>query len=297
VNPPYRFVIVAVVALAAAALALVLLSALRIYRFESAFYRPPRHTPARPLDLPELRDASITAGGGDRLAAWYHPPRAAPGAVVVLAHASLGDRAQLVPQARWLVDAGYGVLLFDWPGHGASEGRVTYGRGELDALRAVVDWLVARPEIDGRRVGGLGCSLGGYLLLAGAGEDARLRAVVAEAAPTDLVAAARWQYRRRAPLGPWAALLAARRAGADLGATSALMAVTRVEAPRALLLIAGQEDDVVPPSMAATLRDAAGDAGELWRVPGAGHCQAHEVAPDEYQRRVRVFFERALGPG
>lgn len=291
-NPALRLALVALVSLAALALAFAVLSSARIYRFESRFYRPPRHTPQRPQEPRALRDVSFRAPDGSRQAGWYHAPRAPRGPAVVLTHASLGDRAQLAPQAAWLVAHGYGVLLFDWPGHGESGGRVTYGRAEVGALRAALDWLAAQTEVDPRRIGGLGCSLGAYLLLVGAGEDQRLRAVVAEGAPTDLVAVTHWQYRRRAPFGAWAALLAARHAGADVGTTSALLAAARVP-PRALLLIAGERDQVVPPSMSDALH-AAAPGSELWRVPGAGHCDIRDVAPDEYRRRVLSFFERAL---
>ncbi len=288
---PRALAVVVVLAVAAPAVWAALV-ALRVYRFESAFYRPPRRTPPRPSEPSGLREASFEVPGA-RLNAWYLAPREAPGAAVVLAHGSGADRAQLAPQAALLARHGYGVLLFDWPGHGDSGGRVEYGRAESDALRAALAWLAARPEVAPTRIGGLGCSLGAYFMLLGGATDERLRAVVAEAAPVDLVSATRHQYRRSAPVGPWAALLAARRAGVDLGTTDALAVVARL-APRALLLIAGDRDDAVPGAMAERLFAAAREPKDLWIVPGAGHCEALARAPSEYETRVAAFFEQAL---
>lgn len=276
------------------ALAWPLASFARIYRFERRFYAPPPHAPRRPPELPGLRDVAFDSADGARIAAWYQPPRAPGGALIVLAHASLGDRAELAPQALWLSAAGYGVLLLDWPGHGESTGRVTCGPTEAAALRAALDWLTSQPELASARIGGLGCSMGAYLLLVGAASDARLQAVVAEGAPSDLVELAHWQYRRRAPWGPQAALLAARHAGADLSVTSAVRDVARI-APRAVLLIVGERDEVVAPDMGARLYAAAGEPRELWQVAGAGHCDTARREPEEYRRRVLAFFARSFG--
>jgi len=34
---------------------------------------------------------------------------------------------------------------------------------------------------------------------------------------------------------------------------------------------------------------------ELWIVPEAGHEDIHKVAKEEYQRRIRNFYQRYLG--
>lgn len=282
--------------LVAAPLAWAVLVAVRVYRFESSFYHPTRRKPPKPTDLPELRDlrdVTFAATSGTRLAGWYQPPREAGGPAVVLTHGLPGDREGLVAPAALLARHGYGVLLFDWPGYGESEGRVTYGVSELAALRAALDWLAAQPEVAPGRLGGLGCSLGAYMLLVAAVEDTRLRAVVAEGAPTSLIEVLDSQYRRSAPVGPWAARLAAWHAGVDLGVTDALRRVHDV-APRPLLIIAGQRDNTVPPAMQQRLYAAAGEPKELWLVDGAGHCDALAHAPAEYEHRVVGFFARGL---
>jgi len=77
---------------------------------------------------------------------------------------------------------GYHCLVFDGPGQGAA--RIEQGlplRPDWEAvIRPVVDWLLKRPEVDGRRIGLIGLSLGGYLALRGASGDERLAVCVAD---------------------------------------------------------------------------------------------------------------------
>src|SRR5690606_31944598 len=60
-------------------------------------------------------------------------------------------------------------------------------------------------------------------------------------------------------------------------AYSPLGAVARVS-PIPLLLVHGEEDDIVPIAHAERLYEAAPEPKELWRVPG-GHIQAFRTEP------------------
>ena len=76
---------------------------------------------------------------------------------------------------------GYGVLIFDPRGTGESEGDPYRWGGERD-VKAALDYLRGRPDVDPQRIGGLGLSLGGELMLQTAGETDALKAVVSEGA-------------------------------------------------------------------------------------------------------------------
>ena len=84
-----------------------------------------------------------------------------------------------------LVEHGYGVLLFDRRGEGVSEGdgNMFGWNGERDIF-AALDYLEQRPDVDPGRIGGVGLSVGGELMLQAAAEDDRLAAVVSEGAGT-----------------------------------------------------------------------------------------------------------------
>ena len=79
-----------------------------------------------------------------------------------------------------LIRHGYGVLLFDPRGEGESEGDPYRWGGERDVKAALA--FVGRPDVDRGRIGGLGLSLGGELLLQTAAESNALKAVVSEGA-------------------------------------------------------------------------------------------------------------------
>ena len=119
----------------------------------------------------------LTTSDGLKLRAWYVPSR--NGAAVI----AFPGRSQPVPHARMLIRHGYGVLLLDRRGEGASEGDYNaFGwAGERD-LRAAIGFLQQRPDVDPDRIGGLGLSVGGELLLQTAAHTPSLRAVVSEGA-------------------------------------------------------------------------------------------------------------------
>ena len=76
---------------------------------------------------------------------------------------------------------GYGVLLFDRRGEGESEGdpNVFGWQGERD-LHAAVAFLQSRPDVDPERIGGIGRSVGGEMLIGAAAESDAFKAIVSE---------------------------------------------------------------------------------------------------------------------
>jgi hypothetical protein len=65
-------------------------------------------------------------------------------------------------------------------------------------------------------------------------------------------------------------------------------------APRPLLLIAGEKDNLMPVSDVSDLFAAADEPKQLWVVPEAHHAKCHDRAGLEYETRVAGFFRRYL---
>jgi fermentation-respiration switch protein FrsA (DUF1100 family) len=62
-----------------------------------------------------------------------------------------------------------------------------------------------------------------------------------------------------------------------------------------VLIIHGELDNAAcTVGDAHRLHQAAGQPKELWVVPGAGHCNAHAVRQQEYEKRVLQFLGQAL---
>ena len=116
--------------------------------------------PASRSALPPARVVSVELGReGERVEAWYRPPGAAPGPVVVFAHGN----AELIDHAGDILEGfarlGAGVLLVEYPGYGRSAG--TPSMASLDAaFDAGYDWLAARPEVDRASIVAMGRSIG-----------------------------------------------------------------------------------------------------------------------------------------
>jgi dipeptidyl aminopeptidase/acylaminoacyl peptidase len=241
-----------------------------------------------------LEEVSFQSSGGSPLAGWYVPSR--NGAAIVVTHGTGADRSSMVAEMRILSDAGFGVLAFDWPGHGASAGTPRWDAGERRALISAVDWLASRPDVDFTRLGGLGFSMGGYVMAQAAASDPRLRAVILLSAPTDYAELTRWQHRRWGIFGQFPALLAMHNSRMPVAERRPVDVVHEI-APRALFVIGGDADQTVPPFMARALFDAARDPKLLWMIPGATHGGHVSAAGDTYGSRVVAFFQTSLQPG
>jgi len=280
--------------------ALGLLFALRImvssYLGERADYirTPPQPASQHPerTGIAGLRETRFTDASGTRLAGWYAPSQNR--GAIVLVHGTGADRSAVLVETQFLAQAGFGVLAIDLPGQGASAGKTRWGPPERQAISGAVDWLSAQTEVDASRIGGIGLSMGAYVMTQAAVLDKRLRAVVLAAAPNDVVEqnwvssySVQWGLLSQLPVY-WA--LRASDQTLDMLPKDVIGQI----APRAVFIIGGEHDTQVPTYMAHQLFAAAAEPKELWIVPGAQHLDYVRHAPREYPSRVADFFRRRL---
>jgi hypothetical protein len=253
-----------------------------------ATHRPRAAVPPTELGR-AYEDVTLRTSDGLHLAAWYVPSR--NGAAVI----SYPTRQGKLPQARMLARHGYGVLLLDARGYDGSEGdpNVFGWAGEKD-IDAAVAWLGRRPDVQAGRIGGIGFSVGGEMMLQAAASNPRLGAVVSEGAGSRSVR----EDLLRGPRG-WLALpeaavqTAAVAVMSGTAPPSALDDLVRGIAPRHMFLIyAGR--GVESEELNVDFYRAASAPKGLWLIPEAGHVGGFEARPDEYERRVTGFFDRAL---
>ncbi|MBY2944598.1 alpha/beta fold hydrolase [Rhizobium leguminosarum] len=130
-------------------------------------------------------DEEIPADGGTELAAWLFLPRGrGPHPAITMAHGYAGTREHgLERLARAFASAGFVVLVHDHRNFGTSGGLL---RGDIDTWRQIADWrralsyLVARPDVDPKRIGRWGTSYaGGHAIVLGA-MDRRPACIVAK---------------------------------------------------------------------------------------------------------------------
>jgi uncharacterized protein len=126
--------------------------------------------PGRPDEV----DFTVT-GAGERKG-WFFPGlRGAP--TVILCHGYQSSRGELLTLVSALQDHQYNVFVFDFTAHGANAGVTTFGYRESDEIRAAIDALAKRNDVDPARFGLWGYNLGAYAALREAEKDPRVRAV------------------------------------------------------------------------------------------------------------------------
>ena len=100
---------------------------------------------------------------------------------IIMCPGQNGSLDKDIPQAVPLHQAGFNVLMFDFRGHGRSEGQiVTIGALEQADLFGAVDYVTVKHKA--ARVGVLGFSMGAGVALMVAAQDERIKTVVVDGA-------------------------------------------------------------------------------------------------------------------
>ena len=116
------------------------------------------------------------AGLGERRG-WFFPGlRGAP--TIILLHGYESSRGELLTLVSALQDHQFNAFVFDFAAHGSNGGLTTFGYREADEVRAAIDTLARRDDVDAARFGIWGYNLGAYAGLREAEKDKRVRAVV-----------------------------------------------------------------------------------------------------------------------
>jgi len=252
---------------------------------------PPR-VPVTPLsartDLEGFRDVSFRSSDGVELSGWWKP--GIRDAAVILVHGWGANREQMLPQALPLVARGFGALLVDLRGHGASGGRASGGDREQADVAAASAFARSQPGV--AWVGAIGFSLGGAAVGLAAADDPTIRAVVVEAATPSLDDELDVEYGSGGPVAVRTVRAAMRLLGVSPKRVRLIDRIGTLK-PRPVLLVYGERDWLTDPEEAGRIREAAGSSAALWVVRGAGHGDFEASAPGELARRLEAFFETA----
>ena len=115
-------------------------------------------------------------GAGQR-EGWFFPGLlGAP--TIVLCHGYGSSRGELLTLVSALQDHQYNVFVFDFVAHGANSGITSFGYREADEVRAAIDELAKRNDVDPEHFGLWGYNLGAYAALREAENDKRVRALI-----------------------------------------------------------------------------------------------------------------------
>jgi uncharacterized protein len=237
-------------------------------------------------------DVAFRTSDGLKLVGWYIPSK--NGAAVIAFPGRKGSQAK----ARMLARHGYGVLLFDRRGEGKSEGEPnSWGWGGTKDVKAAVAYLQRRPDVRPDRIGGLGLSVGGEMMLDAAADTKSLAAVVSEGAGARMFTEEMDQDLP--PLEKATNAVPAWIKQASLVVFSNQSPPTNLKelvpkiAPRAMFLIAAPNAPTGE-DLNRGYYKAAGEPKLLWEIPESRHVGGLEARPREYERRVIEFFNGTL---
>ncbi|MCB9421552.1 MAG: alpha/beta hydrolase [Ardenticatenaceae bacterium] len=251
------------------------------------------------VDLPDtttlsIEEISIASSDDVMLAGWFVPPQ--NGAVVILLHGFGGSRGEMIWHAEKLVEAGFGVLLYDERATAESTGDYrSFGWQDTADVTAALDYLNQRSDVNQDKIGMAGCSAGGQIALRSAAQTPEIAAVWAEGA--SIVRAADYGSENYWLIDIFMLVthisdgMTARRLG--ITAPPPLSEIIGNIAPRPIMLLAGAENGLEVERINRYASLAGSDAA-VWQVPGGYHCDGFEVQPDEYAARMVDFFTTAL---
>ncbi len=284
----HRFLRRGVVAVMAAA---VVISFWSTGCMERLFYHPTRAATVAPPEVSGAESVNFTSSDGTRLHGWFIPASdGAPverAATILHVHGNAGNIEGHVWFTQFLPAAGFNLFIFDFRGYGRSEGTARQ-RGPLIAdANAAVDTLLARPDVDARRLGLFAHSLGGAIGLNVMAQRPELRCA--------LVMSAFSSWRDMAadavggdPPGPVSRFMARLLIKDDHRADVAIAGIDRP-----ILIIHGTDDQIVPASHGRRLAEA-GPTAQLIEIDGGDHNNMRSSHP-QVDDLVINFFRRTLG--
>ncbi len=260
----------------------------------------PRHRRSiQPRQIDEtIEEITFQTDENLTLSGWYlaHP---SPTDLLIICHGYAMNRHELLDLAQELRQRGHAILLFDFRGHGSSDGRrSTMGLREANDIIAALNYSQQRPELADLPIGVAGISMGGAASLLAAARDQRIAAVVADssfAALADTVRGNLRELSHRAitPLSPLIIRFSELLTHARVRINRPVDAIAAI-APRPVLIIHDSNDTFIPVDNAYALHTAAREPKALWIRPGQGHASLWACCASEYIEQIDRFFTQSF---
>ncbi|MFQ3304894.1 MAG: esterase/lipase [Oceanospirillaceae bacterium] len=221
------------------------------------------------------------------------------GAYVMLQHGFKANRGYMLEEAKILQEAGYGILVTSIRAHDLNDGdEITFGVREMDDLNTWYNYLMNVQGVAKGKVGLLGNSMGGAMVIEYAALNQDIAAVVAVSAFSSLqdtinVSVEYFTGLPAFPFAPMISFWAETILGMDVAqANTARAAAKLCNTP--LFIMQGGQDIVVSVESGQWIYDAACGDKELWFEEALGHAKFDTKKPDEFKHRVIEFFDKSL---
>jgi uncharacterized protein len=240
-------------------------------------------------------EVTFKSTDGLNLRGWWIPARGSDKVVIQL-HGHAGSMDPDIQYLPTLHRLGCNVLMFDFRGHGRSQGyTVTIGYLERRDVLGAIEFVKQKGF---KRIALLGFSMGGVLSILVGAVSPDVKVVISDSAPVRLTTAMRERIvemgipRFAAIIIAWLIVAATSiRLRVNLFNFDAIRWVGRIT-PRPLYLMRGGADRYLPDF--DELVKAAGPTAQVWEVPNIGHTDVINKLHDEYLLRLAEFLKLNL---
>ena len=239
-------------------------------------------------------EVELRTEDGFRLTAWWMPNGKPARAPVVILHGLGASKAHMIDYILFAQEQGNPTLAIDFRGHGESDPSLT-SIGFYESRDAIAAMQFVREKGAGDPVL-WGTSMGAVSALLAAARDGSAAGIIADA-PFDtyrntvLHHAKLFYGLSEFPLITLAMPMIESRARFRVAEVDCLRAAEQIQAP--MLLLAGEEDARMPPTMVRTIYDRAAGPKEFWVIPGEGH--ENRNFGQEFRDKVAGFLSRVKG--
>ena len=239
-------------------------------------------------------DVTLTTSDGLKLAAWHIPNEAGRG-TVIYCHGHLNHRGQMLDQAAFLHEHGFGGVLFDFRRHGDSEGDLTtFGYYEWRDVQAALRYAIDNRG-EGEPVILWGVSMGAATALLTAAEESGIDAVIAESSFYAASETLRSDLKRMfglptVPFGFLTGTITELRVGIEIDSLDIGRAAPGLRDVY-VLLVGGTADRRMPLSNNERLYELIpGTKKDLLVVDGATHGDIWEMGREVYGDKILQFL-------
>lgn len=262
-----------------------------LFSCSSLLYYPTRnlHYPPEKFGLrPE--EVHFQSGDGTKLFGWFFrhlepDPKKSPRAILVFYHGNGENLSSHYIALMWVLRHGYDFFIFDYRGYGRSEGTPS-PEGTVHDGEAALRWVKARfPK---EKIVIFGQSLGGAVAMRNAidlKEEIPYSAIVVDSSFASYKEVGRrimargiltWPFQWL----PWL-VLSDRYAPDD--------EIEKI-APRPMLILHAEGDEIVPIAAGERIFGLARDPKEFWKIPGEGHTDSFLRHGDIYQKKLLAWL-------
>ncbi|MCH7745609.1 MAG: alpha/beta hydrolase [Chloroflexi bacterium] len=223
-------------------------------------------------------DVFISTSDGVKLHGWFVPGKS--DLTLLWFHGNAGNISRRVDNIALLHERlGANIFIIDYRGYGRSEGSPSEQGLYLDA-EAAIEYLRSREDVKDDRLVLFGRSLGGAVAVEMAVRH-QVYALIIESSFTSVKAMAKGAHPVLSRLFPVGAVVR--------GKYDSLSKIKEVRSP--VLVIHGNQDEIVPYIMGQELYDAANEPKTFYSIEGSGHNDTYIVGGNAYFDALRRFLE------